>query len=625
MGIIFFNHIFLYGQQEASFPLPQSIKEAQEALGWDGWFTIVVFVLTFLGLVTEIKPPAITMLIGTGILLISGVISPTQFLEGFSNEILLTIAMLCIIVRSLEVNGVLEAVGKKVLIKSKNFAFQMLSMCVPVATASAFLNNTSIVLLMTPIVRKWSLKNKLSPSKFLIPLSYAALFGGACTLIGTSTNLVVHGLLRRYSPELGFGFFELAYVGVPCALAGLFYLVTFCRYLLPDRLDPASAVSEETREFTAEFIVGPDCPLVNKTIKEGARRYFRGELLIQIERNENAIDSPSPDLVIFVGDRLVFVGDINQIAELHAIRDLKSQADPHFKLDVSSSHFSEVVIPTTSLLVGKTLRRINFRNTYGASVMAVYRQGWRVLGNVRDIILQAGDTLMLLSGEPWLGANFYNKDFYYIRHHEKLVVFNPWRAGFVILTLLGMVIAASMGTSIMIASMATVFLLFATRSITFREAQNSIMWNILLLIACSFALGRAMETTGVAAYLAEIILALVGSNPFMLVGGIILMTIICTELMTNNAAALIMFPIAITAAKLAGYHSLEAVKAIGVSVAIGASCAYAVPTGYQTHMMVYGPGGYKFTDFFKTGVFMDLMIWLIATSLIPRIWPLVEG
>lgn len=618
---ILWNQCFLQGE-EASFPLVQSIQEAQAALSWEGWFTIVMFVLTFIGLVMEFRPPDITMLACTGILVIFGVLTPAQFLEGFSSDIIMTIAMLCIIVRAMEVNGVLEIVAKKVLTQSKNFMLQTFSMCVPVSIASAFLNNTPIVLLMTPVVRKWAMKNKISPSKFLIPLSYAALFGGACTLIGTSTNLVVYGLLRQYAPEAGFGFFELAYVGLPCAIAGLFYLIFIAHHLLPNRLDPTTAVLEETREFTAEFIVGPDCPLANKTVKEGARRYFRKELLIQIERNNAFIDSPSPDLILFIGDRLIFAAEINQIAELHAIKGLESQADPHFKLDVTSSHFSEIVISSISLLIGKTLRQINFRNNYGASVIAVYRQGWRVLGNIREIILQAGDTLMLLSGEPWTAKEYSDKDFYYIRHHEKLHVLDVWRAVLIVLTLVGMIVAATFGVPILIASLSAVFILMITRSISIREAQNSIIWNILLLIACSFALGRAMETTGVAAYFAEIILTVIGSSPYMLIGGILLVTIFCTELMTNNAAALILFPIAINVAKLAGYDSFEAIKAIGITVAIGASCAYAVPTGYQTHMIVYGPGGYKFTDFMKVGVFMDIIIWVIATALIPRLWPL---
>ena len=363
--LIFFALFLLCAQilngAEASFPLPQTIKQAEEALDWDGWFTIVVFIFTFMGLISEAKPPDITMLAGTGVLLIFGILTPAQFLKGFSNDILMTIAMLCVIVRAMEINGVLEVVAKKVLISSKSFALQMLAMCVPVSVASAFLNNTPIVLLMTPMVRKWALKNKMVPSKFLIPLSYAALFGGACTLIGTSTNLVVHGLMKQQTHGVGFSFFELSYVGIPCAIAGLLFLVLFGWRLLPDRTDPATAISEDTREFTGEFIVGPDCPLVNRTIGESGRRYFRQETLIQLERNNQVIDSPPTDLVIFVEDRLVFIGDVHRIAELHDIPNLQSAADPHFKLDVKSSHFSEIVIPTTSLLIGKTLRKINLR------------------------------------------------------------------------------------------------------------------------------------------------------------------------------------------------------------------------------------------------------------------------
>lgn len=607
--------------EEASFPLPQSIKEAEAALSWEGWFTIVIFILMFVGLISEVRPPDIIMFGGSLPLLIFGILTPEQFLNGFSNDILMTIGMLCIVVRAMEVNGILELIAKKILVSSKRYVVRLLSMSVPITFASAFLNNTPIVLLMAPLVRKWALDSKLSPSKFLIPLSYASLLGGACTLIGTSTNLVVNGLMENNMKGSGFSFFELSYVGVPCALAGLLFITFFGWKLLPDRTDAATAVSSETREFTGEFIVGEECPLANRTIQEVSKRYFRQDTLIQLERNHQVIDSPPSDLVIFVGDRLVFIGDIHRIAELHDIPNLQSVADPHFKLDVKSSHFSEIVVPTTSLLVGKTLRQINFRFSYGASVMAVYRQGWRVLGDIRDITLEAGDTLMLLSSEPFDAQKFY-KDFYFIRHSEKLLTFNPRRAVFVTSVMAIMVLAATLGVSMIVASVTAAFILLLTRSISIREAQNSVIWNILLLIASSFAIGTAMEVTGVAAYFAQMILAVFGKQPQMFVGGIILVTIICTEFMSNNAAALILFPIAIEVAKLAGFESIEATKAIGVCIAIGASCGYAIPTGYQTHMIVYGPGGYKFTDFLKIGLFMDLIVWVISTVMIPYIWPL---
>jgi len=613
-----------YGQETPPLSKPHSVHMAREALDWEGWFTIALFIITFAALVKEIRPPDITMLISSGILVIVGILTPKDFLLGFSNDIIVTIAMLCIVVRTMEVNGILEVVGRKILSSSKIFFRQVVSYMVPVAAGSAFMNNIPIVLLMTPIIRRWCIKQELTPSKYLIPLSYAAILGGVCTIIGTSTNLIVEGLIRKHSPESAISFFELSKIGIPCAIAGIVYVGVFGRYLLPERPDPTSAVAEDTREFSAEFLVEEECPLANKRIQDVRGKHFREQLLVQIERNNVVIDSPGPDFVIFVGDRLVFVGDINQIAELHAIKGLQSQADPHFKLDVSSSHFSEVVISTTSLLIGKTLKSINFRTNYGASVLAVYRQGWRVPGNVGDITLQAGDTLMLLSGESWHGGDYYTKDFYYIRHNEKLIVFNPWRVALILIAVISMITAATMGIPIMIASMAAVFVMIASRSISVREAQNSIIWNLLLLIACSYAFGKAMEVTGVAAYFAEILLSVVGTTPYMLIGGILFITILATELITNTAAALILFPIAIQAISLAGYEGSSTIKTAGVAIAVGCSCCFSIPTGYQTHMIVYGPGGYKFTDFMKVGIPLDLIVWTIATILIPQIWPLTS-
>lgn len=623
--VAFFAGLGLFAEEVTPpVSVAHSVEQAREALGWEGWFTIALFVITFAALVKEIRPPDITMLISSGILVIVGILTPKEFLLGFSNDIIVTIAMLCIVVRTMEVNGILETVGRGILSNSKEFFRQVTSFMVPVAVGSAFMNNIPIVLLMTSIVRRWAIKNEQSPSKYLIPLSYAAILGGVCTIIGTSTNLIVEGLVRRHTPEAAISFFELSKIGIPCAIVGILYIATFGKRLLPERPDPAMVVSEDTKEFTAEFIVEEECPLANKRLQDLPGRYIQNMLLIQVERNHTIIDSPGPDFVIFVGDRLVFVADINKIAELHAVKGLRSLADPHFELDVTSSHFSEVVVSTTSLLIGKTLKRINFRTNYGASVLAVYRQGWRIPGNVGDIVLQAGDTLMLLSGEPWHGGDYYTKDFYYIRHSEKLIVFNPWRVALILASLVGMIIAATMGVPIMIASMANVFVLIGSRSISVREAQNSIIWHLLLLIACSYAFGKAMEVTGVAAYFAELILSVVGSHPHALIGGILLVTILGTELITNTAAALILFPVAIQALMLAGYEGPAAVKAAGVTIALGCSCCFSIPTGYQTHMIVYGPGGYRFTDFLRTGIVLDLMIWAMGTALIPLIWPLVS-
>lgn len=596
---------------------PQGVQE----LTWSGWFTIGVLVLMFIALIREVRPPDIVMMITAGILAVTGVISPRQLLVGFSNDVIVTIGLLCVIVRTWEINGLLNLFSTHVLPKTTNYFKQMFTILFPVAALSAFMNNTVIVLMMTPVLRRYALSMKMSPSKYLIPLSYASIVGGLCTLIGTSTNLIVNGLLRQTNPDAGFTFFELGYVGVPIAVVSLVVIVLGGKYLLPDRVDVASAVAGETKQFTGEFIVTEECPLVNEMVKDASGRYFRGELLIEIERDSRKITSPPPFEVIQKGDRLVFAGDINLIAELHSIKGLTSAADPHFKLDVRSSHFSEVVITPDSFLVGKTLRKINFRSHYGASVMAVYRQGTRIMGNVGDIVLDAGDTLVLLSSEEWHGERF-KRDFYYIHADEKLTIFDPWRAAFVFIVAIGMVVATVMGIPIFLSVAAASLIYVFSKSISIREAQRSVIWNVLLLIASSFAVAKAVEVTGVAAYFAQFLLSILGKNPYLLAGGVIFVVSMFSQVLSNNTAALLLFPVALNVIQLAGYTNLESLKAVGVMVAVGGSSAFMLPTGYQTHMIVYGPGGYFLSDFFKNGVILNFLVIFLGMILIPLIWPL---
>ncbi|GAB4230840.1 MAG: SLC13 family permease [Chlamydiales bacterium] len=590
-------------------------------LSGQGVFTIIVLVLTFVALVREVRPPDIIMFISAVVLTVGGALTTEQFLKGFSSDIIMTIAMLCIIVKTLEVNGILNILTKKILPKEAHGARSVLSMTFPVALLSAFLNNTVIVLMMTPIVRKWAVDKKLSPSKYLIPISYASIVGGLCTLIGTSTNVIINGLLNNIDPSIGLGFFELAWVGVPCVIAVLLILSLVVYHLLPVRIDVTSAITQQTSEFTGEFIVQEESPIANKLIKEVSGRYFHGELLVEIERGGYSITAPGPFEVILPNDRLVFAGDIDQIAELHTIKGLKSAADPHFKIDDTSTHFSEVVVSLNSHLIGRTLKQSEFRNTYGASVLAIYRQGKRLTGNIGNIPLDAGDTLILLSSELWPGERF-SRDFYLIKFGEKVNIFNPWRTAFIALVLVGMVSLVIMGYPILTAVLAATLLMLFSRSVTIREARRGILWNVLLLIASSFAVATAAEVTGVATFFANILLSIVGSEPIYLVAGILVVTCVFTEILSNNAAALLIFPVATQAAILAGYSDLDSMKTIGIAVAVGASCGFALPTGYQTHMIVYGPGGYRFTDFIKAGLLIDAVVLIVSSLCIPYIWPL---
>jgi len=586
------------------------------------WITIAITALTFVALLYEVRPPEIVLLMTGALLVVFGILPPHKFLQGFSSDIIVTIAMLCIVVKALEIHGVITLFVTTIMPKTHIYYKQLISLILPTATLSAFINNTPIVLLMTPVIRKWALQHKLRPSKFLIPLAYASTLGGMCTIIGTSTNLVVEGMLRNSASGVQLSFFELAYIGIPCVLIGTLYLVCTSNRLLPERLDPASAIHEQTREFTAEFVVCKDCPLIGHEISQVQARHFSGLTLIQIERKTTIIHAPNPEISLQENDRLIFAGDIHQIAAVHAIAGLRSAQDPHFQLDVSSSHFSEIVLSTSSAFVGKTIKELHFRHRLGASVLAVYRDGKRMEGNVGRIVLKAGDTLMLLSSDELYEAMKYSKDFYTITLNEKLAVYNPWRAGVVLATLAGIVIAASMGVAIVKASLAGALILILTKTITIRQAQQGIVWNLLLLIASSFAIATALETTGVADRIAKGLVSIAGHNPYLLIGGVVLAAMASSELLSNNATALILVPIALHVGILAGYDSESAMKSMAVAVAVGSSCCFALPTGYHTYMIVYGPGGYKFKDFIKVGIALDVVILLLATWLIPKIWPL---
>lgn len=603
------------------FPLCASDAQLHyPVLDWKGYFSIFVFFLVFFCMLKEYFPPDIIMLVGASTFLVLGFIEPKDFLMGFSQEMIISLAMLCVLARSLELNGILNLLVNWVLPKTKNYFFQMAAMTLPLGLVSAFLNNTPIVLMFTPLVRKWALKLGKSPSKFLIPLSYATMFGGTCTLIGNSCNLMIDGMLRAVDPRAGLDFFELSLLALPAAILGFFYLFFLGPYLLPDRIDVATAAKKQSREFSGVFLVRKKCPLANKSIADLRRKYLRGENLVEIERGAARIDAPTPDEVIYAGDRLIFTGGFEELSKLHKIEGLRSLEDVSLSIDFSSSHFAEVVISPTSSLIGKTLQ--GFRRFYGASVLAVYRQGKRVDENMRKIILEAGDTLMLLSAKPWDTSGGYHDDIYYIKNTEQLPQFHPVKGYLVLLILLCMVLAASSGIRMMTASLCAVFALASLRCISIRQARQSIRWDLLVLIASAFSFGKALENTAVAEYLAVLFLQWVGSNEFFLIFTIFTTTLIVTEMITNNAAALLIFPIALQMARHSGFDSPEAIRAIGVTIALSASYSFASPIGYQTNTIVYGPGGYKFVDYVRIGLPLCFLLMIFCVCLIPIIWPL---
>ena len=321
-------------------------------LEWQGWVTVCVFILVFYALVRELFLPGVVMVGGAALLLVTRVLTIQEFMGGFSKGIIFTLAMLFIVARAMEATGILNWLAQKALPNKNGGAGQLAKLMLPVSIFSAFLNNTPIVLMLVTVVRKWALDQKQAPSKYLIPISFAAILGGMCTLIGTAPNLIVDGLLNATNPAARFGFFELALIGLPCLVVGTLYMIFIGRCFLPERKEPAEMAQAEVREFTGEFQVLDDCPWVGKSIHE-----IQSEYLIELRRDGAIFASPSPVMVIQAGDRLVFVGELSDIAKFHAVNGLHSLEDPKFTLDVRSPFIAEVVVAVNSWLVGKTVRQ----------------------------------------------------------------------------------------------------------------------------------------------------------------------------------------------------------------------------------------------------------------------------
>jgi len=593
-------------------------------MGWDAWTTFGV-VLLVLGLLAFTPAAPDLIFIGAVTLLITfGVLTPEQAVSGLSNEGVITVGVLYIVAAGLRETGVMAAMAQRLLGTPKSILNAQLRMMAPVMGMSALVNNTPIVAMWLPVLDEWAKKHRISPSKLMLPLSYAAILGGVCTLIGTSTNIVVNGLLKSHAPlDPPLHLFDLVPVGVPCALIGLGYVLLCGRWLLPDR---RAAVREfdDPKEYTVEMLVESGSALVGKTIEQAGLRQLRAMYLMEIDRDGDVIPAVSPTERLQANDRLVFVGIVESVVELQKIRGLKPATDQVFKLDSPRARRTliEAVVSNTCPLVGKTVRDGRFRTIYNAAIIAVSRNGERIHKKIGDIVLQPGDTLLMEAHPSFVDQQRNSRDFYLVGRIEGYTAPRHERALVAGLIFAGMVLAAGMGWLTMLhAAMLAAGFMIICRCCPSAVARASVDWQVLLAIAASFAIGKAMETTGIANAFARTMLEVAGDNPWLALAGVYLLTNVCTELMTNNAAAVLMFPIGLATAATLNVSYMP----FAMAIMFAASLGFSTPLGYQTHLMVYGPGGYRFTDFLRMGIPLNLLMGAIAVTLIPFFWPFVPG
>ena len=588
-------------------------------MSWEAWVSVGVIVLNVALLIATRIGADIVLVSGVTVLLLLGILSPADALSGLANEGMVTVGVLYVVVAGLRETGGVNWLGQHLFGRPKSLSGAQFRLMAPITALSAVLNNTPLVAMMIPAVSDWAKRNRFAASRLMIPLSYAAILGGTCSLIGTSTNLVVNGLLIEQT-QVRFNLFDIAWVGLPCALVGITFIVLVGRWLLPDR-SSVMAQQGDPREYTLEMLVETNGPLVGKSIEEAGLRSLPQLYLGEIERGDRVIPAVGPEEVLQGDDRLVFVGVVESVVDLNKIRGLMPAPEQVGKLATPRSQRSliEAVVSSSSPLVNKSVRAGGFRTIYNAVIIAVARNGERINQKIGDIVLQVGDTLLLEAPPSFARTHRNSRDFFLVsqvanstppRHERSVVAFA---------ILIGMILLVTLNVlSMLQASLLAAGLMLLTRCISGAAARRSVDWQVLIVIAASFGLGKALEVTGAAEVIAGNLVRVAGGNAYLSLIIIYFVTMLFTEMITNNGAAVLMFPIALATAN--GLDANFATFAIAIMMA--ASASFSTPIGYQTNLMVYGPGGYRFTDYFRIGVPMNLLMATITLLIAPLIWPL---
>lgn len=582
------------------------------------WFTVTVILAMTVFLLKEWFETELVILSALFLLIIGKVITVNEAFVGFSNEGMLTIAFLFIVAAGLNNSGLMRNVQTYLFGKKNNSSLRrkLTRILIPVASMSAFINNTPIVALLIPALKSWADRMNLSPSKFFIPLSYAAMLGGMCTLIGTSTNLIIYGLMEQNGMQ-GMGMFEISKVGIPVAIGGLLFLILFGGKLLPDRKETMLDLKENTREFVVALKVSQKFRGIGKTIEEAGLRHLKGLFLFQIERNGQVIAPAKPDERIQLNDRLFFTGLPKTILELQKTPGLEVIHDAQLNLkqyDSSQIRPYEAVISDSSPLIGKNVRESNFRGKYDAVIIAIHRNGERIRKKIGDIVLHAGDTLLLLASKDFMKKWYHSRDFLLISESD-LVPSKPLKNQIIAVATLALMIFLFVFhlVPIIVAAGIAVMILLLTRTVTLPEAREAVDFRVLIIIASAFGIAAAVTNSGLAQFVAHYIIE--AGSAFGTVGillGIFIITSGYANIITNNATAALVFPIVLA---VTAEMQVDPRPYI-LTLAIAASSSFATPISYQTNIMVYGPGRYRFKDFIRIGIPMHIVVTTIAIVMV---------
>ena len=585
---------------------------------WQPWLVGAVLVTAVI-LMVRGRAPDIALLCGLVVVMLAGVIDAGTAIRGFGNEGLLTVAALFVVAAGMQNTGTIRWLASLLLRSGSGIRSTLANLCIPTAFVSAFLNNTPIVAVLTPATIDFAKRQRYSPSKLLMPLCFATTLGGTLTLIGTSTNLVVAGLVESAINTAGpdklnglhaIGFFEITPIGLPLAIIGIAYLIFAAPKILPQRIPVIEPLSDP-RQYTARLEVAAGGPLDGRTIAEAKLRRLDGLFLVEIQRTGDSISAPGPDQRLRGNDTLVFAGAVEQIVTLRSTPGLNPDGEKKTSTNSRGRLMIEAVISNSFPGLKSSIREFGFRARYDAAVIAVARNGERVTGRIGDIILQVGDTLLLEANESFLARNRSSRDFFLVSGLPSSDL-RPQRAILALSILIAMIGAATYSGNMLAPALAAAVAMVVCGCLRAADARASIDISILLVIGAGLGLSNAVEASGLGASLGQFILGLGAGSVLASLAAVYLVTVILTSLISNAAAAAIVFPLALATATQAHTDPMPFVLA----VLFAASAAFATPIGYQTNLMIYGPGGYRFSDFVRFGFTLNIIAFIITISLL---------
>lgn len=591
-------------------------------------FTILVVIIA---LAKEAMRPGLVFLSAITTFMVAGIITPEEMTSGFSNKGMLTVGLLFLVSEGVRQSGALNLLAKYLLPKKKFSYWRMLNtIMIPISFLSAFLNNTPVVIIFAPTLKKWAERMNLSPQKFLIPLSYATIFGGVCTLIGTSTNLMVHGLMLDNGFQ-GLEMFELSKVGLFIAAAGFIYMSMVGHHLLPSgenfnrRKDRTS-----TKEYLFDAVVKNRSKFIGEVIRYGRFASRKDLTIIHIERNGVKINPNEEVVILQEHDNLVLSCYDENLEELLNISGLEIHSHGNIKETLRSENVErvEVVLAPRFPGIGNTLKEFDFYNRYKASILAIHRNGANISSSLHEVRLRPGDTLVLLADEEFMETWGDSKIFFLANAKGEVErPIHTYKVGWTIAIVILMVLGATSGSLIptingnkldmfFFSSIAVVMMAWL-KIFPPKKYTKAISWDVLITIACAFGFSKALMNSGAADQIAQLAIQSVKNmGPLAVLAVVYLLTMLFTEFVTNAAAAAVTFPIALSAAE----QLQVSPQPFFIVICIAASASFATPIGYQTNLIVQSIGNYKFRDYARVGIPMTIITFILSMIIIPIFW-----